>query len=193
MVSGKKLSRDTDHRRALRRNLAAALFISGRIKTTEAKARFVRPFVEKIITIARKGDLTARRRVVAMLQDRFIVDAEETDVKRDKNYRVVKAPRLVAKVFSEIAPKYANVSGGYTRVIHLPKPRLGDCGPTVYLELVDPTVEKKTKRTRTGGSRRRKTQMREQFAAGLLKGKKPAAKAEEASAEPESQSEQKAE
>jgi large subunit ribosomal protein L17 len=185
LIAGRKLSRDTDHRRALRRNLAAALFISGRIRTTEAKAKYVRPFVEKLITIARKGDLNARRRVVAMLQDRFIVDSEETDVKRNKNFEVVKAPTLIKKIFSEIAPKYADRSGGYTRIIRLAKPRLGDNGPVVYLELVDPAEEKKTKRVRTGGNRRRKAQLREQFMNAVLKTSK---KADPAPAEAEKKS-----
>lgn len=169
LVAGKKLSRDTDHRRALRRNLAAALFISGRIRTTAAKAKFVRPFVEKIITIARKGDLNARRRVIAMLQDRYIVDAEETDVKRNKSFRIVKAPTVIHKLFTDIAPKYADRPGGYTRIIPLPKPRLGDNGQVVYLELVDPDDDRRTKRSRTGGNRRKKTQLREQFLNTALK------------------------
>jgi len=171
LVAGKKLSRDKDHRRALRRNLAAALFVSGRIKTTQAKAKFVRPFVERIITVARKGDVNARRRVTAMLGDRFIVDSDETDVKRNKAFRVVKAPRLIHKLFSEIAPKYKDRPGGYTRIIRLAKPRLGDNGTVVYLELVDPEEEKKTKRTRTGGNRRKKAEARGQLLDTLLKPK----------------------
>lgn len=178
LVSGRKLSRDIDHRMALRRNLAAALFIHGRICTTEAKAKFVRRFVERLITIARKGDLASHRRVIALLQDRYIVDAEETDVTRDKSLNIVKGPTLINKVMKEIGPKYAGRTGGYTRIIHLATPRLGDGGPRVYLELVDPAEEKKTKRSRTGGNRRKKAQMREQFMSSLLKGKKAEAKSE---------------
>ena len=182
LISGKKLSRDSDHRQALRRNLAAALFIHNRIKTTVAKAKFVRPFVEKIITLARKGDLRARQRVIALLQDRFIVNAEETDVKRNKSFKVVKAPKLIHKLFAEIAPKYADRDGGYTRLILLSKRRLGDNGQVVYLELVDPEEEKKTKRTRTGGNRRKKAQMREQFYSSLIKAAKKGEETAEAQA-----------
>lgn len=197
LVAGKKLSRDSEHRRALKRNLAAALFISGRIKTTTAKAKFVRPFVERIITIARRGDLNARRQVIAMLQDRFIVDTDETDVKRNKSFKVVKAPTLIHKIFSEIAPKYADRPGGYTRLIRLAKPRLGDNGEVVYLELIDPEEKKTTRRSRTGGSRRRKVQARHEFLNRLLKpAKKPQSaspKSKKESPEPEPKAEAKAE
>jgi len=172
-----KLSRDKDHRKALMRNLAAALFISGRIKTTLPKARFVRRFAENLITIAKQGDLNARRRVIALLQDRWIVDAQETDVKRDKSLNIVKGPRLIKKLFDEIVPKFANTTGGYTRIIHLADRRIGDNSELCYLELIDPTEEKKTKKARTGGNRRAKTQKRVAMMNKLLKGKKTEAKA----------------
>jgi large subunit ribosomal protein L17 len=84
-VAGYKLGRDAEDRRALRRNLAAALFTHGQITTSLPKAKSVQPFVEKLITTARKGDLASRRRVIAALQDRIIVknDTDE-DVKRNK-------------------------------------------------------------------------------------------------------------
>jgi large subunit ribosomal protein L17 len=172
-IATMKLTRDTDHRKALMRNLAAGLFISGRIKTTKPKARFVRGFAEKLITLAKKGTLNARRQVIALMQDRYIVDKDEKDVKRDKSFNVVKAPRLVKKLFDEIAPKYASVSGGYTRIINLATRRIGDNGEQVYLELVDPTQTKTTKKNRTGGNRKKKTQKRLGFYNKLLKGKKP--------------------
>jgi len=190
LIAGKKLSRDPDHRKALRRNLASALFISGRIRTTAAKAKYVKPFVEKIITIARKGDLNARRRVIAMLQDRYIVDTEETDVTRSKSFKVVKAPTVINKLFSEIAPRYADRPGGYTRIIPLARPRLGDNGQVVYLELVDPQVQKTTRRSRTGGNRRKKAQLREQFMSTVLKGGR---KKEQPQAEPAQRDESQAE
>ena len=171
------LARDTDHRRAMMRNLAAGLFISGRIKTTLQKAQFVRPFVEKLITTAKEGTLAARRRVIASLQDRFIVDKNETDVKRDKSANIVKAPTLIKKIFTDIAPKYATRPGGYTRIIRLSQRRIGDNGELVYLELIDPTQEKVTAKKRTGGNRRKKTQKRVTLLNKLLKGeKKDAAK-----------------
>ncbi len=188
-IAGKKLSRDSEHRKALRRNLAASLFIHGRIKTTEPRAKFVRGFVEKIITIAKKGDLNARRRVIALLQDRFIVDDEETDVKRNKSFKVVKAPRLVRKLFSEIAPKYADRSGGYTRIVKLPQRRLGDGGALVYLELIDPEEEKPKRKVDSSISRRKKAQSRVQLMNKLLK---KSAKSAKSSAQPKKEVQQQA-
>jgi len=68
MMRGRQLSRDTEHRKALRRNMAQSLFEHGKIRTTVAKAKEIRPFVEKLITLARRGDLTARRRVIALIR-----------------------------------------------------------------------------------------------------------------------------
>ncbi|MFA5864434.1 MAG: 50S ribosomal protein L17 [Phycisphaerae bacterium] len=164
-----KLARTTAHRRAMMRNLAAALFISGRIKTTIQKARFVRSFVEKIITLAKVGNLAARRQVIAELQDRYIVDKDETDVKRDKSLNIVKAPKLIKKIFDQIAPKYAGVSGGYTRIIRLSERRIGDNGELVFLELTDPTQDKNTKKSKTGGNRKLKAQSRIALMNKLLK------------------------
>ena len=168
-IAGKKLSRDSEHRRALKRNLAAALFIHGRIKTTKPRAVFVRGFVERLITLAKKGDLNARRRVIALLQDRYIVDEEETDVKRSKSLKIVKGPRLIRKLFDEIAPKYADRPGGYTRIIRLSDRRLGDNGKLVYLELIDPEDKKPEKKSKTTGSRSKKAQSRIQLMNRLLK------------------------
>jgi len=178
MVATMKMGRTKEHRRALMRNLAAGLFISGRIKTTIQRAKFVRSFVEDIITTAKAGTMTARRKVLAELTDRYIVDAEETDVKRNKSLEIVKAPRLVKKIFSEIAPKYANCQGGYTRIIHLSDRRIGDMGQLVYLELIDPTEAKTKKKSRTGGNRRRKAQTRTALMNRLLKGEKKETKVE---------------
>jgi large subunit ribosomal protein L17 len=178
-----KLARDKDHRKALMRNLAAALFISGRIKTTLPKARFVRSFAENLITIAKQGDLNARRQVIALLQDRWIVDTEETDVKRDKSLNIVKGPRLIKKLFDEVVPKYAKLTGGYTRIIKLADRRIGDNSSLCYLELIDPTEEKKTKKTRTGGNRRAKAQKQVAMMNKLLKGKKTEAEPAEAKSE----------
>ena len=74
MMRGRQLSRDTEHRKALRRNMAQSLFEHGSIRTTEAKAKEMRPFIEKLITLARRNDLTARRRVVQLMQDRRVTD-----------------------------------------------------------------------------------------------------------------------
>ena len=112
--SGKKLGRDSAHRKALYANLAGALIEHGRIKTTEAKAKAVKPELEKLITLAKKGDLHARRQALSILaQDKFAVH----------------------KLFEEVAPRYAGRSGGYTRILKL-GPRRSDATEMVFLELV---------------------------------------------------------
>lgn len=119
-VAGKKLDRSTGHRRALFRNLTTEVLRHGRIRTTRAKADAVQPSVEKIITIAKKGladenyRLHARRLVVERLND----------------------PDVAKKVFDEIAPRYMERPGGYTRVLKL-GPRQGDGSEMVLLELVE--------------------------------------------------------
>lgn len=126
-IFGKQLSRNTAHRRALRRNMAASLFEHGTIRTTAVKAKEIRPFVEKLITLARQGTLAARRRVISILQDRDIVDA-----KGDLADKTV-----VQKLMTEIAPRYADRPGGYTRIIRLADRRIGDGGEQVLLQLVE--------------------------------------------------------
>lgn len=136
-VAGYKLGRDTEHRRALRRNLAAALFTHGQITTTVPKAKSVKPFVEKLITAARRGDLASRRRVLARLGDRIIVThADDPAVTRNKYGEVIAGPRLVKKLFDEIAPRYADRAGGYTRIVRLGKHRIGDGSDLCVLQLV---------------------------------------------------------
>jgi large subunit ribosomal protein L17 len=112
--AGRKLSRNASHRAALLRNLARALIEHGRIITTLEKAKETRPFVEKLITLAKKGTLHARRLAIARLHDK---DA-------------------VAKLFKEIGPRFADRPGGYTRIIRRAERRLGDAGKTAYLELL---------------------------------------------------------
>ena len=112
--AGKKLGRDSGHRRALYANLASALIEHGRIETTEAKAKAVRPFAEKMITLGKRGDLAARRQALAELRSQFVVH----------------------QLFAEVAPRFADRPGGYTRIVKL-GPRLGDAAEMVYLELVD--------------------------------------------------------
>ena len=109
-----KLSRDSAHRRALLRNLSRDLIEHERIKTSQAKAKAVKPEVEKLITLAKRGDLHARRQALSELgQDRF----------------------LVHKLFEEIGPRYAQRPGGYTRIVKL-GPRKSDSTEMVFLELV---------------------------------------------------------
>ena len=112
--AGRKLGRNASHRLALMRNLARALFEHGRIITTVEKAKEARRFVEKLITLAKKGTLHARRLALAKLPDRD----------------------SVAKLFDEIGPRFRDRPGGYTRVIKRHYRRLGDAGRTAYLELL---------------------------------------------------------
>ena len=128
-VKGRQLSRTSAHRKALRRNMAASLIEHGAIRTTPAKAKEVRPFVEKLITLAKKGTLHARRQVIALLGDRAMTDKDNPDELADMT--------VVQKLFNEIAPRYADREGGYTRIIHLPERRIGDSGQQVLLQLIE--------------------------------------------------------
>ena len=112
--AGRKLGRDAAHRRALYANLASALIEHGRIKTTEAKAKEVRPIVEEMITLGKRSDIAAHRHAVAFLRSKSIARA----------------------LFAEVAPRMEGRPGGYTRIIKI-GPRQGDAADMVYLELVD--------------------------------------------------------
>ena len=112
--SGKKLGRDSAHRKALYANLTASLIEHGRIRTTETKAKAVKPIAEKMITLGRDGSIHARRQALAYLRTQEVVH----------------------KLFSEVAPRFRDRPGGYTRVVKL-GPRQGDAAPMAYLELVD--------------------------------------------------------
>jgi large subunit ribosomal protein L17 len=112
--AGKKLGRDASHRKALYSNLTGALITHGRIETTEAKAKAVRPLAEKMITLGKRGDLHARRQAMAELRSNDVVH----------------------KLFSDIAPRFAERNGGYTRIVKL-GPRQGDAANMALLELVD--------------------------------------------------------
>ena len=112
--AGKKLGRDSAHRKALYSNLAGALIEHGRIKTTVAKAKAVKPFAEQMITLGKRGDLHARRLALAELRSQDVVHL----------------------LFAEVAPRFHDRPGGYTRIVKL-GPRNGDAAEMVYLELVD--------------------------------------------------------
>ena len=161
---GRQLSRDTEHRIALRRNMAQSLFEHGAIETTLPKAQEVKGFAEKLITLAKRGDLNARRRVIAMMQDRRMTDAAQEFVDQT----------VVQKLFSDIAPKFADRPGGYTRIVKLGKYRIGDGGDLVLLSLVDEELGGTEKPTgtvrRAAGLRRRRAEKKFQFAKKLGKG-----------------------
>jgi large subunit ribosomal protein L17 len=112
--AGKKLGRDSAHRKALYANLACSLIEHGRIKTTEAKAKAVKPFAEQMITLGKRGDLHARRQALSHLRSQEVVH----------------------HLFSDVGPRFAERPGGYSRIVKL-GPRPGDAADMVYLELVD--------------------------------------------------------
>ncbi|SDF51065.1 50S ribosomal protein L17 [Sporolituus thermophilus] len=109
----RKLGRDSSARRALLRSILTSFFAHGRIETTEAKAKEISGLADELITLAKRGDLHARRQVLAFLLDEDVVK----------------------KLFDTIAPKYADRQGGYTRVLKL-GPRKGDAAPMAIIELV---------------------------------------------------------
>ena len=111
---GRKLQRTASHRRAMLRNLATSLFRHERIETTTAKAKELRPYAERLITLARRGDLHARRLVARKIQDR----------------------EVLGKLFDEISPRYAERPGGYTRILKLGN-RKGDAAEISLIELVN--------------------------------------------------------
>jgi large subunit ribosomal protein L17 len=114
LKAGRKLGRDSAHRKALYANLAGALIEHGRIRTTEAKAKEVRPIVEEMITLGKRGDVAAHRQAVAFLRSKTVART----------------------LFAEVAPRFADRPGGYTRIVRI-GPRQGDAAPMAYLELVD--------------------------------------------------------
>jgi large subunit ribosomal protein L17 len=154
--AGYRLGRTTAHRTSTLRNLAAGLFEHGQIVTTIPKAKAVQPFVEKIITDAKKGDLASRRRVIAKLggdrrgfdwlytpknasdaekehvqklRDQASVFFELPDsskVERNRYGELRKAPKLVKHIFDHVAPRFADRAGGYTRIVKLGRHRVGD-------------------------------------------------------------------
>lgn len=114
---GRKLGRTSSHRRAMLRNMASSLFLHGRVITTPEKAKEVRPFAEKLITLAKRGldDLAARRRAIRLLHD----------------------PSVVKALFTDLGPRYKERPGGYTRILHLAKRRIGDGARLALFELVE--------------------------------------------------------
>jgi large subunit ribosomal protein L17 len=123
--SGKKLGRDSAHRKALYANLTGALIEHGRIRTTVTKAKAVKPIAEQMITLGRRGDLHARRQATAFLRSKDVVH----------------------KLFAEVAPRFEGRPGGYLRIVKL-GPRPGDAADMAYLELVDTPLVFKTRVSR---------------------------------------------
>ncbi len=184
-IHGKQLCRDSEHRTAMLRNLAAGLFEHGQIETTLPKAKAVQPFVEKIITIAKRGGFNARKRIEQLINDRkihaWVADPNvpdsakqndhfdlpsENDIEFNRYGEVRKAPRLVQHIMSVIGPKFADRDGGYTRIVKIGKRRLGDGTDLCVLQLVG---EEEGPQLGGGDSRRRmQKQRRRDFAAKVL-------------------------
>jgi len=112
-VRGRQLSRTSSHKRAMLRNMATSLFQHDRIETTEAKAKELRPYAERLITLARRGDLHARRQVERRIKDRAVS----------------------GRLFAEIGPRFAGRPGGYTRIVKLGH-RVGDGAEVARIELL---------------------------------------------------------
>lgn len=117
-TKGPRLGGGPAHERLMMANLATALFEHGRITTTEAKAKRLRPLAERLITFAKRGDLAARRRVLTVVRDKDVVHV----------------------LFTEIGPRYQTRQGGYTRIVKV-GPRKGDNAPMAIIELVEPLAE----------------------------------------------------
>lgn len=164
--AGYKLNRTASHRQAMLRNMAASLFEHGQIVTTIPKAKALQPFVEKIVTKARKGDLHSRRQVISMLgADRrafawmylptnpsdaereqvsklreraegFFDIPDSGEVERNRYGELRKAPKLVKHIFENVAPRFSDRPGGYTRIVKLGYRRLGDATPLCVIQFV---------------------------------------------------------
>jgi len=129
-TKGPRLGGGSSHERIILANLATALFEHGRITTTEAKAKRLRPLAERLITKAKRGDIHARRQVLTVIRDKGIVHS----------------------LFAEIGPRYTTRPGGYTRIVKL-GPRKGDAAPMAIIELVEPLAEQVVAEA-TGATRR---------------------------------------
>ena len=117
----RKFGRNADHRKAMLRNLATSVILYGKVETTEAKAKDMRSVVDELITLGKRGDLSARRQAAAFIRN--VVADEKTQ------------QTVLQKLFSDVAPKYADRNGGYTRVVKTGV-RKGDAAPMAYIELV---------------------------------------------------------
>ncbi len=186
-VATKKFNRTSEHRLAMRRNLVQNLFEHGEVRTTVPKAKYARPFAEKLITLAIRGTLADRQRAIALLNDRSVIPAENrddydrmSDAKRDRvlrsrsgrRYRAsvtrpgVKftAESIIHRLFDKIAAdmkrrnEARGCSGGYTRIVRLSDRRIGDGSQLAILRLVKPDDEARPKlKDRTERKRRAKT------------------------------------
>lgn len=158
-LRGRQLSRDTEHRKAMRRNLVQSLFEHGKVRTTLPKAKEVRAMAEKLITLAKQNTLLARRRVIAALNDRRLVDEKQEFT----------GQTVVQKLFAEIAPKFQNRTGGYTRIVKLADYRIGDAGSLVLLQLILEDAKPTGAARKSAGLRKKRSEKRVLFAAKAIK------------------------
>lgn len=175
---GRQLSRDTEHRKALRRNLTQSLFEHGKVRTTEPKAKEIKAFAEKLITLAKTDSVLNRRRVTQLLNDRRVTDEDQEFIKNERGRDLT----VVQRLFKEVAPKFSARNGGYTRIIKLSDYRIGDGGSLVILQLLTDEAENRPAGTirRSAGLRRKRNEKRHQFAGQALKAR--SAKADGAAA-----------
>jgi large subunit ribosomal protein L17 len=156
----------------MRKNLVQSLFEHGKVRTTMPKAKEVKAMAEKLITLARRNTLVSRRRVIALLRDRRLTDEDQEFTGKT----------VVQKLFDEIAPKFNDRPGGYTRIIKLSDFRIGDAGSLVLLQLLtEENVPRGTIR-RSAGLRRKRNERRRQFATRVMKKEKTKADAPETDA-----------
>ncbi|MBF0699942.1 MULTISPECIES: 50S ribosomal protein L17 [Streptococcus] len=125
----RKLGRTSSQRKAMLRDLTTDLLINESIVTTEARAKEIRKTVEKMITLGKRGDLHARRQAAAFVRNE--IASEVYDAENDK----IVTTTALQKLFSDIAPRYADRNGGYTRILKT-EPRRGDAAPMAIIELV---------------------------------------------------------
>jgi large subunit ribosomal protein L17 len=202
---GYRLGRTTAHRTATLRNLALGLFQHGQITTTIPKAKALQPFVEKIVTDAKEGTLAARRRVIAKLggdklafdwlyepkkaseqekqavadlrsrASKFFNIPDGAKVERNRYGELRKAPKLVKHIFDNVAPRFKDRAGGYTRIVKLGQARIGDGGELCVIQFVG--AEDGPEIGGRPSTRRRQADRRTAFAAKVRKAaaEKPAA------------------
>jgi large subunit ribosomal protein L17 len=204
LVAGRKLNRTSAHRQALLRNLAQSLFEHEQVRTTLPKAKELRRFAEKLITLARKahgGDLAALQRLISKISDRAIIPDEHREayqlMSTAGRHKVLRArtnrrhrsgePRpglsftaesVIHRLVHTVAPRYADRPGGYTRIIKLATTRIGDSSSLAILQLVG--SEKAQSRARASGTlaRRKRAARRQELAKQLDQTAKPPAQRE---------------
>jgi large subunit ribosomal protein L17 len=161
---GPRLGSNPSHQGLMLSNLAASLFVHERIKTTEAKAKMLRPYAERLITKAKKGTVHDRRQVLSRLEDRDVAH----------------------KLFSDIGPRFADRNGGYTRILKL-GPRNGDGAPMALIELVDEALPAASTATEEAPGRRRRLGRRQPRRRRGAETGSPLPPPDEAASEPESE------